>query len=62
MDEMKKFRAKEAFAGEKTDRYCGDCRFCRNGAEDHLRCMRHKIETNFAALCYAWERRIVTED
>ena len=61
-EKMKNARGAGAFAGSMADRCCGDCRFCREMPDkDQLRCMRHKIDTNFAALCYAWEKRVITD-
>jgi len=49
------WHAKETWSEDETEKCCGKCRFGRTTPELEMKCMRHKIQTDYVCRCGDWQ-------
>ena len=41
---------------DESEKCCGSCRFSRTAPDLEMKCMRHKIRTDYICRCNDWQR------
>ena len=47
-------RVQEACSEDESEKCCGKCRFARIAQDMGMKCMRHKIQTDYVCRCGDW--------